>query len=339
MSTTDNNNDQRGGGMKSNTNECTSCEQNNVDDITNDIDNIAIKDDKKSTCANCGKEDNSNDMNICNRCKMVKYCNAACKKKHRSKHKKKCDRHVAELYDEQLFKDHPPNEECPICMIPLPIDSGDINFQACCGRLICNGCIYAYNFIILGKDLCPFCRKPQPEEDTKHVKKLMDKGNAYAYSILGSCYHDGVSGVQQDWHPQDYQKANELFLKAGELGCADGYFNLGQAFRFGRGVEVNNKKAKHYYELAAMNGHIDARHKLGVVEAQECNNHRAMKHFIIAAKAGRDKSLAVVLKGIMHGDVTKEEYAHTLRAYQKRQQEIKSDEREKAAKYFEMMGV
>ena len=27
---------------------------------------------------------------------------------------------------------------------------------------------------------------------------------------------------------------------------------------------MNNKKAKHYYELAAMNGRIDARHKLGV---------------------------------------------------------------------------
>ena len=64
-----------------------------------------------------------------------------------------------------------------------------------------------------------------------------------------------------------------------------------------------------------------------------------MKHFIIGAKAGREKSLAVVKKGFVHGDVTKEEYAQTLRAYQKRQHEIKNDEREKAAKYFEMMGV
>ena len=26
--------------------------------------------------------------------------------------------------------------------------------------------------------------------------------------------------------PQDEQKANELWLKAGELGCASGYYNL-----------------------------------------------------------------------------------------------------------------
>ena len=44
------------------------------------------------TCANCGKESNSSDMNTCNKCKSVKYCNAACKKKHRQKHKKQCER-------------------------------------------------------------------------------------------------------------------------------------------------------------------------------------------------------------------------------------------------------
>ena len=31
------------------------------------------------TCANCGKED-SDVTNTCNKCKMVMYCNAACKK-------------------------------------------------------------------------------------------------------------------------------------------------------------------------------------------------------------------------------------------------------------------
>ena len=54
---------------------------------------------------------------------MVKYCNAACKKKHRSKHKKHCEEHVklaaqsaAKLHDEKLFKQPPPQYgDCPIC--------------------------------------------------------------------------------------------------------------------------------------------------------------------------------------------------------------------------------
>jgi len=93
-----------------------------------------------STCANCGKEGNSCDMNACNKCKSVKYCNAACKKKHRHKHKKACEKRVAELHEEALFKDPPPPDECPICMLPLPLDASQTDFETCCGTVICHGC-------------------------------------------------------------------------------------------------------------------------------------------------------------------------------------------------------
>ena len=73
-------------------------------------------------CANCGKEGDVDTMNTCNKCDLVKYCNAACKKKHRHKHKKKCEKRAAELYDEKLFKEPPSREECPICFLPLPIE-------------------------------------------------------------------------------------------------------------------------------------------------------------------------------------------------------------------------
>ena len=48
-----------------------------------------------ATCAYCGKE-GSDVNNECNKCNMVKYCNAACKKKHRKKHKKVCERIVSD---------------------------------------------------------------------------------------------------------------------------------------------------------------------------------------------------------------------------------------------------
>ena len=48
-----------------------------------------------AVCANCGK-DGSDVTNSCNKCKSVKYCNAACKKRHRHKHKKECERRVAD---------------------------------------------------------------------------------------------------------------------------------------------------------------------------------------------------------------------------------------------------
>jgi len=78
--------------------------------------------------------------------------------------------------------------------------------------------------------------------------------------------------------------ANRLYLKAGELGCAGAYYNLGGSYDQGRGVDVDEKKAKHYYELAAISGGIDVHNVLGGLEAQAGNYIRAMKHFIIAVK-------------------------------------------------------
>ena len=337
MSSANDNNEQYSGssdgnGETSNTKECISCEQNNdVNNITEGIDSVAILD-STSTCANCGKEGNSDNMNTCNKCKSVRYCNAACKKKHRTKHKKACARRVAELYDEKLFKEPPPREECPICMLPLPIDANQMGYKSCCGKTICDGCVYAMK-MSEGKDLCAFCRTPyatSDEEHIKRIKKLIEKDNPEAYYLLAGCYDAGIYGT-----PQDYQKANELWLKAGELGYSEAYHNLGVAYRDGMGVEVDKIKAKHYFELAAINGSAQARNNLAVLEGQAGNQHRAMRHFILAARAGYKTSLEGVKEmGFKRGLVAKDEYASTLRAYHERQKEMKSDERVKAAIYY-----
>ena len=330
MSAADGNNEQCSGGgggeITSNREECTSCEQNNVDAVTEGIDSIAILNDV-STCANCGKEGNSDDMNTCNKCKEVKYCNAACKKKHRSKHKKKCDRRVAELHDEKLFKEPPPQEDCPICFIPQSSENNTQTFQSCCGKVICHGCIYAIK-MSEGKDLCAFCRTPpavSDEENISRTKKLMNDGNAHGYYLLAGYYRNGEKGF-----PQDDRKANELLLKAGEFGCSDGYHNLGNSYLEGRAVERDMKKAKYYWELAAMMGHVKARHNLGVFENQTSNTQRALKHYILAARAGHEKSLEVVKSAFTNECITKDRYADILRTYQKRRDEMKSDAREKA---------
>jgi len=325
MSTTDDNTAGGSEEITSNKKEYTSCEQNNVDNITEGIASVAILNDM-SACANCGKEGNSSDMNTCNKCKMVKYCNAACKKKHRSKHKKACERRVAELHEEALFKEPPSRDECPICMLTLPINANQSVFKSCCGKIICNGCICAMK-MSEGKDLCAFCRMPPPssvEEIIKRMKKLMDKGNAEAIYNLAGYYEQGSNGLAQD-----YQKARELTLKAGELGCAGAYFNLGNSYNNGMGVELDKKKAIYYWELAAIKGHVKARHNLGVLEGQAGNHQRAFRHTILSARAGHKGSLDAVKKGFVYGKVfTKVEYADTLRAYHERQKEMKSEERD-----------
>ena len=298
--------------------------------MNNDADN-----DSNTTtmaCANCGKgEESSGELKACTACKLVKYCNRECQIAHRPLHKRICKKRAAELRDEALFKDHSPREDCPICFLPLPLDAAQTTFKSCCGKIICNGCIYAMDEEARGRgkiELCAFCREPNPssdEERVKRLKKLMEANNAGAFNKLAGYYEDGEMGM-----PQDFAKANELYLRGGELGYYEAYYNLGHFYDNGRGVEVDKKKATHYYELAAMNGDAHARHNLGCEEYEAGNYHRAYKHFILSARAGFKDSLDNVKIGYMNGIVTKDEYANTLRAYQSRQDEMKSDDRDKA---------
>ena len=243
-------------------------------------------------CANCGKgEESAGDLKACTACKLVKYCNRDCQIAHRPQHKKACKKRVAELHDKALFKQPPPTEDCPICTLPLPLLPKDSVFQSCCGKIICRGCIHTMIMeeIRRGKkkeeiNACAFCRRPAAtdEEAIERVKMLMKSDNAHAFYTFAGYYHNGEHDMQQD-----RVKANELWRKAGELGCAEAYSRLGYSFSNGMGVEVDKKKAKHYYEIAAMKGEVMARYNLAVLEGKAVGNHqRAYKHFIIAARAG-----------------------------------------------------
>ena len=284
-------------------------------------------------CANCGKE--GSDLNICNKCKMVKYCNAACKKKHRSKHKKKCERRVAELYDIELFKQPPKKEDCPICFLTLPCLGSGSQYYACCGKTVCNGCIFAVRLrVIIGKgEKCPFCRTPATKSDKENIKRLkkrVESGDAEAIFSLGYYYYEGSYGL-----PQDYEQALKLWQQAGELGCAEAYGNIGNAYHFGEGVERDNKKADHYYELAAIGGNETARYNTGNSERRVCNWDRAIKHYMIAAGGGWNGSVKSIQQLYTNGHAKKDNYTSALRAYQKYLQEIRSEQRDIAAAFSE----
>ena len=157
----------------------------------------------------------------------------------------------------------------------------------------------------------------------------MDNGNGDAFNTLGIAYSEGALGLSRD-----YSKATELWLKGGELGCSTAYFNLGNIYREGRGVEVDGKMAKHYQELATIGGSVHARHNVGCIEVEAGNHDRGMKHFMISARAGDKDSLNMVKTGFIMGLIAKDEYANTLRAFHERQQEMKNDARVKAAETY-----
>jgi len=279
-------------------------------------------------------------MNTCNKCKSVKYCNAACKKKHRTKHKKDCERRVAELHDEQLFKKPLPNhEDCPICFLRLPyLGSGSV-YMACCGKTICRGCIYAVQEKDTAAGLCPFCRTPPPftEEETiaRYEKRINVDNDAKAMHSMGSFYDRGYVQTNHTHtkalKPQNRDKALKLYLRAGELGYVKAYYRIACAYAMGRGVNVDMKKSTHYLELCAMEGSILPRLNLGIFEAQVGNMDRALRHWMIAAEGGGHNCLKKIQEFCVCGYATKEEYAEALRAYQAYVDEVKSNQRDEAA--------
>lgn len=289
-------------------------------------------DNNTSSCANCGKgEENSITLKKCGACKMVKYCSSACQKAHRAQHKKECKKRAAELHEEALFKQPPPPEDCPICMLPLPFISTGKRHKGCCAKVICSGCIYAVSKMTApGKNtLCPFCRVPSPtteEENVERLQKHVDSGHPDAIYTLGTSYYYGQFGC-----PIDYEKAIELWQKAAKLGCNDAYNNLGTAYSHGHGVEFDTKMAQYYFELAAMGGSEESRNALGQIALRTGHWDKALRHFMIAVECGEAGSLEKIRSMHMVGAVTKDAYTKALRSYQTYLGEIRSDQRDEAA--------
>ena len=319
-----------------------------VCELVGKLQNMSTADDEDiivSVCANCGKEGANN---VCNKCNQVKYCNAVCKKVHKKKHKKQCDEHqrlaaekhneelriAAELHDEKLFKE-PPSQygDCPICFVRLPTFDNGRSYKSCCGKVICSGCVYAPVYDNQGNevdnDKCPFCRTPTPKtngEGLERNKKRMEANDPIAIYNIGNYYMKGKHGYEQD-----YSKAIELWQRAGKLGYPKAYNNIGCSYECGRGVEVEKKKAIHYFELAAIGGEVIARYNLGLVEQERGNIDRALKHYTIAVRDGESDSLEVIKRLYSNGHASKEDYTIALQCYQAYLGEIKSDQRGKAA--------
>jgi len=241
---------------------------------------------------------------------------------------------VADLYDENLFKQPPLQyEDCPICFQRMPSLRWGYRYKSCCGKVICSGCVYAPVYDDQGNEVdnekCPFCRAPTPytdEEIVEREKKRLDAGDAEAIHNRGCYYHKGMYSL-----PQDYEKALELWHKAAELGHSRAYYCIGIAYSIGIGVEVDMEKALHYFELAAMGGVVEARRNLGVFEENIGNTDRALKHFMIAVRCGCNDSLEEMREMVTNGHATKEDYAEALRSFQEYLGEIKSRQRDKAA--------
>ena len=119
---------------------------------------------------------------------------------------------------------------------------------------------------------------------------------------------DGVDA----WSRGDYDKAVAEWEKPAAAGDADAQFNLGQAYKLGKGVPADLKRAEELYRQAADQGHLQAADMYGLMLFQSGRREAAMAWLVPSAERGEPRAQYVL--GIAHfnGDLVPKD---PVRAY------------------------
>jgi TPR repeat protein len=120
------------------------------------------------------------------------------------------------------------------------------------------------------------------------------------------------------WQRADYPAAVAIWRPLAEKGDSDAQFNLGQAYRLGRGVTINLGAAKTWFERAASSGHLDAQTTLGLLLFQNGEQADGLKWLRMAAEQGEPRALLVYGTALYNGDAITQDrvlgYAYVSRA-------------------------
>jgi uncharacterized protein len=120
------------------------------------------------------------------------------------------------------------------------------------------------------------------------------------------------------WQKADYSAAVAIWRPLANRGDADAQFNLGQAYRLGRGVPISLGQAQAWFERAATSGHLDAQTTLGLLLFQNGDQAEGLKWLRRAAEADEPRALLVYGTALYNGDAVTQDrllgYAYVSRA-------------------------
>ena len=148
------------------------------------------------------------------------------------------------------------------------------------------------------------------------MRKLL-LGLLIATTALPAAAQSVRAGIEA-WQKGDTAGAVAIWRPLAEAGDADAAFNLGQAYRLGKGVVIDLAQAQNWLERAARKGHVDAQTTLGLLLFQNGNRVSAIRWLSLAAEAGEARALLMVGTALYNGDGVPEDpvkaYAYVSRA-------------------------
>ena len=119
---------------------------------------------------------------------------------------------------------------------------------------------------------------------------------------------DGVDA----WSRGDYAKAIAEWQAPAAAGDADAQFNLAQAYKLGKGVSADLKRAEALYRQAAEQGHLQAADMLGLVLFQSGRRTEALAWLTASAERGEPRAQYVLGVAHFNGDLVAKDL---VRAY------------------------
>ncbi len=109
------------------------------------------------------------------------------------------------------------------------------------------------------------------------------------------------AGVEK-WRAGAYPEAVALWQPSAATGDPDAMFNMGQAYKLGRGVTADPMIARDYYRKAAAKGHLPAQANLGISLFQTGEKPEAVRWLRQAADRGEARAQYVLGIAAFNGD-------------------------------------
>jgi TPR repeat protein len=122
----------------------------------------------------------------------------------------------------------------------------------------------------------------------------------------------GVKAGVDAWQTGAFGRAIEIWRPLANQGDPDAQFNMGQAYKLGRGVPADLAIAQSWYQKAAQQGHPQAQANLGLILFQNGNRPGAMPWLKKAADAGDPRAQYVLGTAYFNGDLIGKDW---VRAY------------------------
>jgi len=127
-----------------------------------------------------------------------------------------------------------------------------------------------------------------------------------------------VAAGADAWAKGDYDTAVDNWRPLAEKGDPDAQFNLGQAYRWGRGVTANLSAAQTWYERAAGSGQMDAQVILGLMLFQNGDHAAGLRWLKAASEKGEPRAMLIYGTALYNGDSVPQDavlgYAYVSRA-------------------------